>query len=280
VEAEIQCVKCNSDLGSELVSQAKQDPVLRLAIRNLQNQLPDLYLSMEQGQRYYAKDVEGKGVPVKLRNGRYETEAHKREDGSLILDTKKGEKNMRQLLQKEGLSSAEIEQAILKFKEAPENTFVRLSSGRVAVKWGVVSFFPTLEKPEMSPRLVALIAYNFLCLLFDKDVLNPWFDFVRSFVRTGKPDDRLKIETFSSRKYEPYHRLYPEFGSEGAKINLVLFGWLIYHIELKGLLTNAPATVYIEDLENKRVLLAESVEHAKRGDFHSNKPIPDDGSGV
>jgi hypothetical protein len=271
-------MQCNSDLGTELVSQAKPDPVLRLAIRNLRDQLPDLFLSMEQGQRHYAKDVAGKSVSVRLKDGRFETEAHTREDGSLILDSRKGEKNIRQLLAKEGLSPRDIAHAIQKFKNAPDNTLVRLSSERVAVKWGVVSSFPALEKAEMSPRLVALIAYNSLCILFDKDVFNPWFDFIRGFIQTGAPDDRLRIESFSSGRYDAFHRLYPKYGPNGATINLVFFGWLLYQIELKGLITNAPAPVYVEDLKNRRVLLAASVENAKKGDFHSNKHIPPDGS--
>ncbi len=276
LSAELQCVDCNSNLGSELVSQAKQDPVLRLAIWSLRNKLPELYLSMEQGQRYYAKDVSGKEVPVKLKVGRFETEPHKREDGSLILDTKKGEKNMRQQLAKEGLTSNEIERSIQQLREAPENTQIRLSSERVAIKWGVESFFPTLEKPEMDPRLVALVAYNYLCLLLGKDIFNDWFDFLRRFILSGVQNDRLTIETFSSRKYTCFHRLYPEFSHSGTKISLELFGWLVYIIQIKDLIIRAPNAVYIEDLKNKRFLLAESIEQAKRGEFHSNRHIPYD----
>jgi hypothetical protein len=273
LQARIQCAKCNSDLGSELVSQARQDPVLRLAIQNLRDRLPDLYLSMEEGQSHFAKDISGKGAPARLKGGRFVTKAHKREDGSLILDTREGEQNIRQLLSKEGLAPEDVDQAMQRFRESPENTPVRLSPERVAVRWTVVSTFPSLEKSEMSPRLVALMAYNYLCLLFDQDVLNPWFDFVRRFIREGVSDDRLKIQTFTSRKYNCFHRLHPEFGSGQLKIHLVLFGWLIYVVEITGLVVRAPQTVYIEDLENKRVVLAESIDHLRRGEWHTNKPL-------
>jgi hypothetical protein len=277
LEAEIQCVDCNSKLGSELVFQAKQDPVLRLAIQQLKDKLPDLYLSMEEGQRYWAKDASGKAVPVKLKKGKFQTQAHRRNDGSLILDTRKAEKNLRTMLAKEGLEYGQINESLRRLKESPDNVRVRLSNQRSAIKWTVISSFPTLEKPEMSPRLVAMIAYNYLCLLIGNDVFNEWFAFMRDFILTGKPTDRIKIESFTSRNYECYHRLYCEFDDEEARVKIVFFGWLLYVVHIAGFVYKGPDFVYVEDLKNKRGLLAESIELAKQGEFYSTKK---DTSGV
>jgi hypothetical protein len=273
LEAKIQCVRCNSTLGSKLISQARQDPVFRLAIGNLKEQLPDLYLSMESGQRYVATDVAGKTVPVVLRDGRFETQAHKREDGSIILDTRKGEKNLSQMLAKEGLTTDEIESALLRYRDAPENQNVRLSPSRVAIRWGVKTLFPSLEKPEINSRLVVLVAYNFLCMLLGEIVFDTRLEFIRSYVLRGEETERIKIETFSSREYDCYHRLYPEFGSNETRINMVFFGWLIYVVHLTNIVCNVPYFAYAEDLKNKCGMVFKSVEDAKNGIFYSTKDV-------
>jgi len=279
LEADIQCVDCNSTLGTELVSQARQDPVLRFAILSLKDQLPDLYSSMEDGQRYIAKDVTGKTVRAKLKSGRFQTQAQKRDDGSIILDTRRGEKNIRQILAKERFTVDMIESAIQRLKETPENQKVSLSQSLGAVRWAIESFFPAIEKPEMSPRLVVLIAYNFLCsLVLNEFAFDRRLDFIRTYIVSGEPSDRITVQSFTSRRYDCYHRIYPEYAQDETRIKLVSFGWLIYVVHIRGLVCKCPDPAYAEDLRNKRALIAMSVKEAEQHNFYSSKQV--DGGGT
>jgi hypothetical protein len=273
LEAEIQCVNCNSVLGSELVSQARQDPVLRFAIQNLKNDLPDLYASMENGQKYMAKDVTGKSILTKFKKGRLETQAQKKDDGSIIFDTRKGQKNIKSMLSKDGLTPEEIEHAMQRLKETPDNQKIKLSKSIEAVRWGIESFYPAIEKPEMNPRLVMLIAYNFLCVILDEFILDRRLDFIRSYIMNGDFSDRIKVESFCSRRYDCYHRISPEYLSDETRVKIIFFGWLIYIVHIRGLVCNCPDPAYVEDLKNKRGLIAVSVEEAKQNIFYSTKHL-------
>ncbi len=273
LEAEIQCVNCNSVLGSKLVSQARQDPVLRFAIQNLKDDLPDLYASMEHGQKYMAKDVTGKSVITKFKDGRFETQAQKKDDGSIIFDTKKGQKNIISMLSKEGLTPDEIENALQRLKETPDNQKIRLSKSIEVVRWGIESYFPAIKKPEMNPRLVLLIAYNYLCVILDEFILDRRLDFIRSYIVNGDLSDKINIESFTSRQYDCYHRLNPEYSSDETRVKIILFGWLIYIVHIRGLVCNCPDPAYVEDLKNRRGLIATSVEEAKQNIFYSTKHL-------
>ena len=276
LEAYIQCKECNDTLGSKLVSQAKQDPLLRSAIINLQKKLPKLYLSMEKGQKYTALDILGNEISVKLKEGKFETIAKKKEDGSLILDTRKGQKNIRYMLEKNKLTLGEIDSSIQRFKDAPENSLIHFSKSVSAVKWKVESFFPLLDKPNMSSRLVMLIAYNYLCLAYGKYIFNNWFDFLRNFIAKDVPNDKICIERFYSSNYKCYHKLFAESDEEETRVHIIFFDWLKYVVHIKGFVSNLSHYVYIEDLKNKRGLISESLEHAKRGEYYLTKITPVD----
>lgn len=280
LQALIQCKKCNSDLGSELVSEAKKDPIIRIAINHLKDELSDLYLSMEEGQKYTAIDVSGESVPVRLKAGKFEIQAHKRRDGSLVLDTKRGQKNVRQILAKEGFPSDEIDEKLKAFQNAPENAKVRLSKSTSAAKWEIKSFSQSLKKPFIGNRLVALVAYNYLCLLVGTEVFDKWFDFLRCFITSGESSDRLKIESLASRRYECSHKLYCEHDQQELRIKIVFFGHLMYIVHILGLVYRGPDVAYVEDLKLHRGLIAESLAKAKQGIYLTNLPNHRIGSGA
>ena len=235
---------------------------------------------MEEGQNYTATDVSGESVPVRLKRGRFEIQAHKRHDGSLVLDTRKGQKNVRQILAKQGISPDEIEKRLKLFEDAPENAKVSLSKITSGAKWQIKSFSPSLKKPFIDNRLVVLIAYNYLCLLLGTGVFDKWFDFLRSFIMKGEPGDRLKIESLASRRYESIHRLYSENDKQEVRIKIVFFGHLMYIVHILGLAYRGLDVAYVEDLKLRRGLIAESLEQAKQGIFITTRSnqTPDSGT--
>jgi len=57
LQSYILCKKCNDFTGSKLISKVKQDPSIRIALRNLSNKVPDLEESVENGQIYIGRDI-------------------------------------------------------------------------------------------------------------------------------------------------------------------------------------------------------------------------------
>jgi len=224
LKTDIQCERCNNTLGTHLVSQAKRDGAVRLAIRNLRPQLPELYDSIEEGQAYSVKNLAGDYVTARVKRGSMETRAEKKADGSLILDTKRGEKNIRKILSGDGLGVAETDDAIRRYRDAPSNKQVPLSPRTTAIRWDVESIFPDVGV-KMDERLPVLMSYNFLCLLLGDAILHPQLDVVRDFIRGGQRPGSVEIISLRRKQYRPFHELSPRQQKDGLVIRLSLFHW-------------------------------------------------------
>ncbi|MGA9363550.1 MAG: HNH endonuclease [Bacteroidota bacterium] len=274
LEADLQCKCCNSDLGSSVVSQARKDPAIRLAIRSLRDQLPHLYTTMEEGQLYTTVGDDGQTVSAKLRNGRLQTRTQKMENGTFIFDPKTGQETIQSVLQNRGLGLEEIKTTIERFKDSPIGQLVSLSAEISAVKREIKSAFPQFGFPEMDERVPVLIAYNYLCLLLGVQVFDKRLDFIRRRIIGDEPSDRLKVEGLTSREYRPFHQVYSEPNENGILVKISLFGWLVYYVHFRDVIYGGPYVVYVEDLGEGRSLLAFSVEEAEKGIFHSTKVRP------
>lgn len=55
LKARLLCSECNHVLGSKLVNKVKNDPSIRLAVRKLKGQIPQLFEAIEKGQIYDAR---------------------------------------------------------------------------------------------------------------------------------------------------------------------------------------------------------------------------------
>jgi hypothetical protein len=274
LEADLQCVCCNSELGSNVVSQAKKDPVVRLAIRSLRDQLPHLYRTMEEGQLYTTVDDVGQTTTAKYHDRRLKTKAQKLEDGSFIFDPKTGQKTIQSVLQNRGLALEEIKTKIDIFKNAPTGQLVSLSAEISAVKREVKAAFPQFEIAEMDERVPVLISYNYLCLLLGIQVFDKRLDYIRRRIIADDHSDQLKVEGLTSREYRPFHQVYSEPSENGILVKISLFGWLVYYVHFRNVTYGSPYVVYVEDLVEGRSLLASSVEEAEKGIFRSTKVRP------
>ena len=70
-----------------------------------------------------------------------------------------------------------------------------------------------------------------------------------------------------TRSYSPDHEMYPELSDTEITINVILFGWLWYKVHFKGFKLASQDFVYVEDLKNKRTLIAQTLAEAKQGIF-------------
>lgn len=268
LQVQVLCSSCNHNLGSELISKVKTDPSIRLAIKKLRNEIPELFEAIEKDQLYNAKGKNDNYIKLRYKNSKLETVAHKKEDGSLVLDTEKGIKNLAQMLRKEGLSIDEIADNIQSFKEFEDNKIFQLSKTVRAVKWTIESISPNLQGSMLDEKVIALMAYEFLSLLIGNLIFNDKLDFIRKFIKEGEKSPKLVIEHLTSKHYSPYHKIYPELLETEIIINIVLFRWLVYKVHLKGFKSSSADFVYLEDLRNKRTLIAKSVDEAKQGIYY------------
>lgn len=266
------CSNCNNNSCSKLVSKIKEDPSVRLAVRNLKNKIPELFETMENGQMYNATNINGDHIKLKYKNRKFKTKAQKKEDNSLILDTKKASENIRQTLsKKDGLSENEIEDKIESFQKLEDNKFLQLSGNRKIIKWSIESIFPNLQGPFINENAIVLMAYEFLSILVGNLIYENRFNFIREFIIEEKKSKKIIVERLMSRHYSPYHKIYPEFLETEIVINIILFRCLVYKVHLKGFKLIGDADfVYLEDLENKKTLIAKSVSEAKQGIYYEH----------
>lgn len=266
--AQVLCSYCNNNLGSKLISKVKTDPSIRLAVKNLRYEIPELFEIIENHQIYVAKDKNKNLVKLKYKNKKLQIMAHEKENGSLVIDTKKGIKNIVQLLKKDGLSKDEIADKIQSFQKLDDNKIIQLSGNLKVVKWSIEKIFPSLKGPLLDKKVIALIAYEFLSLLIGNLIYDNELNFIRKFIKDGKKSKKLVIEYLTSRNYSSYHKIYPELLETEIIINIILFRWLVYKVHLKGFKLSDADFVYFEDLRNKRTLIAKSVDEAKQGIYY------------
>ena len=272
LQVKVLCSFCNNTFGSKLISQVKMDPSIRLAIKNLKNEIPGLFEVMENGQIYNATDINKNFVKLKYKNSKLEIIANKKEDNSIIIDTKKAikNKNIEKILEKDGLSKDEIVDKIQFFEKLKDNKIVQLSKNTKIVKWSIKpeSIFPNLQDSFMDEKVIVLIAYEFLSLLIGNLIYEDKFDFIREYIKKGEISKKLVIESLTSKHYSPYHKIYFELSETEVVINIVLFRWLVYKVHFKKFeLLGVTDFVYLEDLKNKRMLFAKSIDEAKNNNY-------------
>jgi len=268
LKAKILCTDCNSKLGSTLISKVKIDPHVRLAVRELKREIPELFEALENNQIYFAKDKNNNVIRLKYKNSRLEIIPHKKQDGSLVLDSKSGVKNIKQMLKKDRLSADAIKKKIQFFQKTGDN-IIQLSPNVILEKFLTGPTFPSLQGPLLDEKVIALIAYEFLSLLVGNLIYDNRLVFIREFIKGETKSEKPFIEYLTSRNYSPYHKIYPEFLKTEVIINIILFRWLVHKVHIKVNIKDfnilSSDFVYLEDLKNRKTLISESVEEARRG---------------
>ena len=273
LQVKVLCLSCNNTLGSKLISQVKADSSIRLAVKNLKNEIPGLFEVMENGQIYYATDINKNLVKLKYKNSKLEIIANKKEDNSIVIDSKKAikNKNIEKILKKDGLSKDEIVDKIQFFEKLKDNKIVRLSKNTKIVKWSIEpeSIFSNLQDSFIDEKVIVLIAYEFLSLLIGNLIYEDNFDFVREYIRKGEISKKLIIESLTSKHYSPCHEIYSELSETEIVINIILFRWIVYKVHFKKFkLLGITDFVYLEDLKNKReMLFTKPIDEAKNNNY-------------
>lgn len=271
LEADLQCAKCNNDvLGSKLVSKAKRTYTIRLAIHALKKELPSLFESIEEGQVYSAKRSDETITTAFFKKGQIVSKAGIENDGSLVIDRKDTENNLKNQLKKEGLSDEQIEYKLNEFSNLKVDQPFQISNTIRVIKRKFISLFPLAGDVDMDNRIVTLIAYNYLCITVGETVLDEYFDAVRNFIHGGTIVDKLIIEQFPyNGPYRSYHKLYRENLDDRTRVTIVLFGSIAYVVSfLQMKIMTDENYVMIQDLKEKKIYFSETIEDAKNNIFY------------
>lgn len=269
LSAFILCTKCNNTLGSKLVNDIKKDPSIRFALQVLQKKIPKLVESMEEGQIYLGRDKNGNWIKHILKNSKYKVVEGRNKDGSIIKNTNNIKSYIAKKLIKEKVPEDSIKEKITSFEEAKNDEIIPISNDSKIVKRNIGEFIPSLKGPFINLRAVVLMAYEYLGLLIGELIYINDFDEIRNYILNNVESENVLVNRFipKSRKYKTYHEIIPEFHNKKTTIIISFFGFIIFQVDFKILIPKVKDLVLIQDLENKRILFAESYSDAKQNKF-------------
>lgn len=269
LEADLQCAKCNSELGNNLIFKAKQTYTIRLAIRYLRNELSKLFRSIEEGQEYSVRRSDETSATALFKNGMVMTKAGREKDGSIVIDQKDTDCNLKNRLKKEGLTAEEIKSKLDEFNKLPIDQHLQITKTLNVIKRKFVSVFPQGNDVDMDKRIITLIAYNYLCITIGQTIFERYFDSIRDYILKDIQTNRILIEQYPyNGTYKSYHKIYRETLEDRTKITITLFGSIVYRIsflQLKIMISNND--VIIQELKNKNLYYAQTIEEAKKGNY-------------
>lgn len=265
LQARILCTDCNSRFGAELVSSMNKDPAVRYAYEHLKEAIPDLYKSAQGKATFVGKGKDGSLIRVSNNLG---VLSGKGIDGSIILNAQDTAQAIPRKLQKANLAPEEIQGYIDAVEQLPTNEAIRLPTNEVLVKLPLPKLYPEIGRISIGDRLMVLIAYEYLSLLIHQDIYHSYFEPVRRFILDGEPSDTLAVKSLRGETYSPYHVLDILPAEDSTTINVRLFRLLTWAVTFQGYQYQGLDTVYMEDIESGKSLIAPTRDDASHGNYY------------
>ena len=245
------CNPCNSRLGSEIEREVKRDPSIRLALLNLEKDLPDLARKLEQRQRYVGTGPAG-SVFGMLRDGAFRVDTVQSNDGSIIQPTPDGRLHIEKTLRKEGLGENQIQETLKRFDDAPAGEELDLGLGLAATKRSVSSVDQALDGPFCSHRLLLKIAFEFLVCHLGAGAYaasEPLTAMRGALFQFPFGAEVCSVEELTTRRYAPLHSLTLAGATPHATVTVCLFGWLAYRVHLRRIALASTNSRYVSILD-------------------------------
>ena len=255
------CKTCNSKMGNGFERLAKADPSIRIAIRHLSAELPDLHASIEEGQDHTVKTAVGT-IKGKYRKGEIQGGTRRLDDGSLLVAPQIAEKQIRNILAGEGLDEIAIQEALEIHKHAEAGNKVDLSSKTSIILRAAEYGGPNLANGEILNPLVALkIAYEYAVLIAGLPILEPLPALQavrRCLVEQTVSQEDFSCESLSANDYMPFHGIAFEGNDPSASFQIRLFGKLAYRIKFLKFAINTNPIIYTHNLKTGGEQIEES----------------------
>lgn len=232
---------------------------MRLLVKSLRDSIPGLAASLEEGQKFFTTGT-GPASKGLVRGGQFKVSSAKLPDGSLIQDTPLAASTVRKMLQREGLEPHEIETAVGRFMEAPDDTRLDLSPNIAVVKWSVTGLKLSLDGPLLNPLVPAKTAYEFLALHVGTAICedSPPLRSIREALTNGRLQERdLLVERLHAPEAKPFHGLIFEGNTPYAKVQVRLFGKLAFRVHFKRLSVAGARGMYTHDLSTNLETVAQ-----------------------
>ena len=248
------CKTCNSTLGAYVESEAKSDPSIRLAVDHLKSAIPNLAKQLMHRQDFISHGPGG-GVRGTVKSGKFRAMYCRKEDGSTIRSTEDARSSFENMLRKSKISELCSRKLLRQFDKAPENVEFFLGS-RKFIKWTIERIEPDFSNSNLLNPLVPLkIAYEFLCLHLGSaayDDAKQMSDLRMVFQKRIKSHPCYAVERLCASLYEPFHGIVFEGNDPYTKVQIRLFGWLVFRVHFKNLAVEGHRCVYTHLLDSNK----------------------------
>jgi hypothetical protein len=266
------CAPCNASLGSRLIAQLKDDPQIRIALDNLQREIPTLYETAVRGTHRVARGPDEQPIMIKLGKKGAKVSARKAPDGSLLIDTREASGHLSRMLERNGLDAQRVDEFLGAFEAAAEDEVVDSGAGVAAVKRPLKPSEPDLSRPLCDDRVPGVIAFGYLCLAFGNAIMSDHFNGLRVWLQGGDFPEAVTVSRFFTGTYEPHHFIAMRAFEEEVAVQIHLFGGLVYQVNIGRLGYRGDCPVYLEDLKNRKSLLALTEAEAAEGRYFVLNP--------
>lgn len=267
LEALILCASCNSQFGTDFVSQLKRDPSIRMAVQNLRDRIPELARQFEEGLDFVAESVDGTAVMASRKRGKWKTRARETNGNCLVMDTEDVPTYIRNTLKKQGVFGSEAECWVNRLAACENNEQLQLPTGDILIKNEAPVLLPKLTEGFVDNRVPVLIAFEFLALCIGNSIFGSEFDAVRKYIRLGIKTGQVEVLNKTTRKYDPAHTLRFRVNKQRLAVVVQFFGWYVFEINFRRIPIPSKEIVYVEDLENKQRLMALSPKDAAQANW-------------
>jgi hypothetical protein len=229
------CADCNSRLGSTAEAGLKDDPRIRLAIEDLQAQIPDLAAKMRAGQEFIARDEEAVIRATPQSDG-FSILDSPQQSGSRIKDPKRAWDEIETTLRRQfGADDEQVAIVRAVHDAAAEGELVELAPGLAIKKGSVDSFTLPFTEPLVEDKCFLSIGYLFLSLLIQGAIYNNALQPIRdALLGEVGPDASWSVESYlvRSRPQEPWHGLGVDQSEPHFVLQVRLFGQHAWKVNL------------------------------------------------
>jgi len=220
------CADCNSRLGHTAEAGLKSDLRIRIAIEDLQAQVPGLAEKMRAGQEFITRDEE-LVIRATPHGEGYKILDSPQKGGSRIKDPARAWEEIKTTLRRQlGSGDEQVAAVHAIYDAAAEGEVVELAPGLAIKKGSVESFGLSFTEPLVEDLCMLSIAYVFLSLLVQGAIYDQAFQPVRDALQASASDGAWSVESFlvRSRPHEPWHGLAIEQALPHFIVQVRLFG--------------------------------------------------------